>query len=160
MDTHLFKVFSRKFFSSVVFVLRWSLETSSVPSRLLDQPRPSLTKPWSRFWSGFTPNITAGPRLMSSSGRLHHTQTFHIIRVVTPHHQQKWDQTALPAFSQLLRRLSGRWASLRGRSSSECVRIYVTVARKWPFFGAKLFEAEVIFIQLLCITFKINKIFL
>ncbi|KAG7247446.1 hypothetical protein CRUP_033702, partial [Coryphaenoides rupestris] len=31
---------------------------------------------------------------------------------------------------------------LRGRSSPECVRIYLTVARKWPFFGAKLFEAE------------------
>uniref|UniRef100_A0A8C7RUL4 Pleckstrin homology, MyTH4 and FERM domain containing H2 n=1 Tax=Oncorhynchus mykiss TaxID=8022 RepID=A0A8C7RUL4_ONCMY len=44
---------------------------------------------------------------------------------------------------QLRQRLSTRWASLRGRSSSECVRIYLTVARKWPFFGAKLFEAEV-----------------
>ncbi|XP_077960053.1 pleckstrin homology domain-containing family H member 2 isoform X2 [Gasterosteus aculeatus] len=43
---------------------------------------------------------------------------------------------------QLLQRLSARWASLRGRSSSECVRIYLTVARKWPFFGAKLFEVE------------------
>ncbi|XP_075933156.1 pleckstrin homology domain-containing family H member 2 isoform X2 [Anarhichas minor] len=43
---------------------------------------------------------------------------------------------------QLLQRLSARWASLRGRSSSECVRIYLTVARKWPFFGAKLFETE------------------
>uniref|UniRef100_A0AAR2LSD8 Pleckstrin homology domain containing, family H (with MyTH4 domain) member 2 n=1 Tax=Pygocentrus nattereri TaxID=42514 RepID=A0AAR2LSD8_PYGNA len=44
--------------------------------------------------------------------------------------------------SQLGQRLSARWASLRGRSTSECVRIYLTVARKWPFFGAKLFEAE------------------
>uniref|UniRef100_A0A4W4FBF3 Pleckstrin homology domain containing, family H (with MyTH4 domain) member 2 n=1 Tax=Electrophorus electricus TaxID=8005 RepID=A0A4W4FBF3_ELEEL len=44
---------------------------------------------------------------------------------------------------QLGQRLSVRWASLRGRGSSECVRIYLTVARKWPFFGAKLFEAEV-----------------
>ncbi|XP_024152637.1 pleckstrin homology domain-containing family H member 2 isoform X1 [Oryzias melastigma] len=43
---------------------------------------------------------------------------------------------------QLLQSLSARWASLRGRTSSECVRIYLTVARKWPFFGAKLFEAE------------------
>uniref|UniRef100_A0A8C4EIF5 Pleckstrin homology domain containing, family H (with MyTH4 domain) member 2 n=1 Tax=Dicentrarchus labrax TaxID=13489 RepID=A0A8C4EIF5_DICLA len=43
---------------------------------------------------------------------------------------------------QLRYRLSARWASLRGRSSPECVRIYLTVARKWPFFGAKLFEAE------------------
>ncbi|XP_060781577.1 pleckstrin homology domain-containing family H member 2 [Neoarius graeffei] len=43
---------------------------------------------------------------------------------------------------QLNERISARWASLRGRSTSECVRIYLTVARKWPFFGAKLFEAE------------------
>ncbi|XP_072293238.1 pleckstrin homology domain-containing family H member 2 [Eucyclogobius newberryi] len=43
---------------------------------------------------------------------------------------------------QLLQRLAARWASLRGRSSSECVRIYLTVARKWSFFGAKLFEAR------------------
>ncbi|XP_049591747.1 pleckstrin homology domain-containing family H member 2 isoform X2 [Syngnathus scovelli] len=43
---------------------------------------------------------------------------------------------------QLLQRLSARWSSLRGRNSSECVRIYLTVAKKWPFFGAKLFEAE------------------
>ncbi|XP_057198599.1 pleckstrin homology domain-containing family H member 2-like isoform X2 [Triplophysa rosa] len=43
---------------------------------------------------------------------------------------------------QLLQRLSTRWASLRGRTSSECIRIYMTVARKWTLFGAKLFEAE------------------
>lgn len=43
---------------------------------------------------------------------------------------------------QLLQRLCARWASLRGRSSSECIRIYLTVARKWSFFGAKLFESE------------------
>ncbi|KAF7710663.1 pleckstrin homology domain-containing family H member 2 [Silurus meridionalis] len=43
---------------------------------------------------------------------------------------------------QLSERISARWASLRGRCTSECVRIYLTVARKWPFFGAKLFEAE------------------
>ncbi|XP_023183788.1 pleckstrin homology domain-containing family H member 2 isoform X1 [Xiphophorus maculatus] len=43
---------------------------------------------------------------------------------------------------QLMQRLSARWASLKGRGSSECVRIYLTVARKWPFFGAKLFQAE------------------
>ncbi|XP_057703666.1 pleckstrin homology domain-containing family H member 2 isoform X2 [Corythoichthys intestinalis] len=45
-------------------------------------------------------------------------------------------------FRQLLQRLSARWSSLKGRSSSECVRIYLTVAKKWPYFGAKLFEAE------------------
>lgn len=72
MDTCLRCILESQIFfysDSVVFVLRWSSETLSVPSWLLDQPRPSLTKPWSRFWRGFTPNITAGPCLRSSSGR-------------------------------------------------------------------------------------------
>ncbi|KAI1894433.1 hypothetical protein AGOR_G00115760 [Albula goreensis] len=43
---------------------------------------------------------------------------------------------------QLRQRLSTCWGSLRGRSSSDCIRIYLTVARKWPFFGAKLFAAK------------------
>ncbi|OWK10827.1 hypothetical protein Celaphus_00005655 [Cervus elaphus hippelaphus] len=32
--------------------------------------------------------------------------------------------------------------ALRGHSAADCVRIYLTVARKWPFFGAKLFLAK------------------
>ncbi|XP_038607130.1 pleckstrin homology domain-containing family H member 2 isoform X2 [Tachyglossus aculeatus] len=43
---------------------------------------------------------------------------------------------------QLCQRLSMRWAALRGHSAADCVRIYLTVARKWPFFGAKLFPAR------------------
>lgn len=44
---------------------------------------------------------------------------------------------------QLCQRLSTRWMALRGHSAADCVRIYLTVARKWPFFGAKLFLAKV-----------------
>uniref|UniRef100_A0A6Q2WYD8 Pleckstrin homology, MyTH4 and FERM domain containing H1 n=1 Tax=Esox lucius TaxID=8010 RepID=A0A6Q2WYD8_ESOLU len=40
-------------------------------------------------------------------------------------------------------RLATKWSVLRGCSASECVRIYLTVARKWPLFGAKLFSAKV-----------------
>ena len=46
-------------------------------------------------------------------------------------------------FRQLCQRLSTRWMALRGHSAADCVRIYLTVARKWPFFGAKLFLAKV-----------------
>ncbi|XP_069464563.1 pleckstrin homology domain-containing family H member 2 [Ambystoma mexicanum] len=42
----------------------------------------------------------------------------------------------------LRQRLSTRWISLRGHSAADCVRIYLTVARKWAFFGAKLFAAK------------------
>uniref|UniRef100_A0A2K6NUA6 Pleckstrin homology domain-containing family H member 2 n=1 Tax=Rhinopithecus roxellana TaxID=61622 RepID=A0A2K6NUA6_RHIRO len=43
---------------------------------------------------------------------------------------------------QLCQRLSTRWMALRGHSAADCVRIYLTVARQWPFFGAKLFLAK------------------
>ncbi|GAB1301373.1 Pleckstrin homology domain-containing family H member 2 [Apodemus speciosus] len=43
---------------------------------------------------------------------------------------------------QLYQRLSARWTALRGHSAADCARIYLTVARKWPFFGAKLFVAK------------------
>uniref|UniRef100_A0AAX7T185 Pleckstrin homology domain containing, family H (with MyTH4 domain) member 2 n=1 Tax=Astatotilapia calliptera TaxID=8154 RepID=A0AAX7T185_ASTCA len=56
-----------------------------------------------------------------------------------PKHYRR--STSEEQLRQLLQRLSARWASLRGRSSPECVRIYLTVARKWPFFGARLFES-------------------
>ncbi|XP_056624582.1 pleckstrin homology domain-containing family H member 1 isoform X2 [Triplophysa dalaica] len=39
-------------------------------------------------------------------------------------------------------RLATKWSVLRGCTGSECVRIYLTVARKWPLFGAKLFSAK------------------
>lgn len=42
----------------------------------------------------------------------------------------------------LTERLATKWSMLRGCSAPECVRIYLTVARKWPLFGAKLFNAK------------------
>ncbi|XP_077096211.1 pleckstrin homology domain-containing family H member 1 isoform X2 [Siphateles boraxobius] len=38
--------------------------------------------------------------------------------------------------------LATKWSVLGGCTASECVRIYLTVARKWPLFGAKLFSAK------------------
>ncbi|XP_041418437.1 pleckstrin homology domain-containing family H member 2-like [Xenopus laevis] len=38
--------------------------------------------------------------------------------------------------------MATRWMALRGHSGSDCVRIYLTVARKWAFFGATLFAAK------------------
>ncbi|XP_054469805.1 pleckstrin homology domain-containing family H member 1 [Anoplopoma fimbria] len=42
----------------------------------------------------------------------------------------------------LTERLATKWSMLRGCSAPECVRIYLTVARKWPLYGAKLFSAK------------------
>ncbi|XP_077587321.1 pleckstrin homology domain-containing family H member 1 [Stigmatopora nigra] len=38
--------------------------------------------------------------------------------------------------------LSTKWSALRGCSAAECIRIYLTVARGWPMFGAKLFAVK------------------
>ncbi|KAG3261252.1 pleckstrin homology, MyTH4 and FERM domain containing H1, transcript variant X1 [Ictidomys tridecemlineatus] len=42
----------------------------------------------------------------------------------------------------LIDMLTTKWAALQGCSPPECIRIYLTVARKWPLFGAKLFAAQ------------------
>uniref|UniRef100_A0A8D1JD55 Pleckstrin homology domain-containing family H member 2 n=1 Tax=Sus scrofa TaxID=9823 RepID=A0A8D1JD55_PIG len=52
------------------------------------------------------------------------------------------DDSSEEQLRQLCQRLSTRWMALRGHSATDCVRIYLTVARKWPFFGAKLFLAK------------------
>lgn len=38
--------------------------------------------------------------------------------------------------------LISKWTLLKGRSTLDCVRIYLTCCRKWPYFGACLFQAK------------------
>ncbi|KAF9789926.1 hypothetical protein SFRURICE_016841, partial [Spodoptera frugiperda] len=40
-------------------------------------------------------------------------------------------------------KLRSKWVALKGRSSADCVRIYLNCTRKWPFFGATLFQARI-----------------
>ncbi|XP_026313740.1 uncharacterized protein CG43867 isoform X4 [Hyposmocoma kahamanoa] len=40
-------------------------------------------------------------------------------------------------------KLRSKWIALRGRSTADCVRIYLNCTRKWPFFGATLFQARI-----------------
>ncbi|XP_017319141.1 pleckstrin homology domain-containing family H member 2 [Ictalurus punctatus] len=77
----------------------------------------------------------------SASGQAKTTQTLKQVleRFYPKHYRRTCSEEQL---RQLCEGISARWASLRGRCTSECVRIYLTVARKWPLFGAKLFEAE------------------
>ena len=42
--------------------------------------------------------------------------------------------------------LAEKWRGLAGKSVTDCVRILLTCTRKWQFFGATLFEVQVIFI--------------
>lgn len=36
-----------------------------------------------------------------------------------------------------------KWSFLKGKSIADCVRIYLTCTRKWPFFGSALFNVTV-----------------
>ncbi|KAL1138524.1 hypothetical protein AAG570_008587 [Ranatra chinensis] len=38
--------------------------------------------------------------------------------------------------------LQEKWMSLKGRGPLDCVRIYLTCTRKWPYFGSGLFQAK------------------
>ncbi|GBP32440.1 Uncharacterized protein CG43867 [Eumeta japonica] len=40
-------------------------------------------------------------------------------------------------------KLRSKWIALKGRSTQDCVRIYLNCTRKWPFFGATLFQARI-----------------
>ncbi|VVC98192.1 unnamed protein product [Leptidea sinapis] len=40
-------------------------------------------------------------------------------------------------------KLRSKWIALKGRSTVDCVRIYLNCTRKWPFFGATLFQARI-----------------
>ncbi|XP_045451931.1 uncharacterized protein CG43867 [Melitaea cinxia] len=40
-------------------------------------------------------------------------------------------------------KLRSKWIALKGRSTADCVRIYLNCTRKWPFFGATLFQARI-----------------
>lgn len=44
---------------------------------------------------------------------------------------------------ELQEKLQEKWIALKGRSVLDCVRIYLTCTRKWPFFGATLYQAKV-----------------
>jgi len=44
---------------------------------------------------------------------------------------------------ELQEKLQEKWIALKGRSMLDCVRIYLTCTRKWPFFGATLYQAKV-----------------
>ncbi|XP_050459696.1 uncharacterized protein CG43867 isoform X6 [Cataglyphis hispanica] len=43
---------------------------------------------------------------------------------------------------ELQEKLQEKWIGLKGRSVLDCVRIYLTCTRKWPFFGATLYQAK------------------
>ncbi|XP_065563774.1 uncharacterized protein CG43867-like [Artemia franciscana] len=44
---------------------------------------------------------------------------------------------------QIADSICDKWQALSGRSTHDCVRIFLTCTRKWPFFGASIYPAQV-----------------
>ncbi|KAJ8401154.1 hypothetical protein AAFF_G00387360 [Aldrovandia affinis] len=66
-----------------------------------------------------------------------------LLQVLERFYPKRYKQEcSLDQLRDLMERLATKWTVLRGCSVPECVRIYLTVARKWPLFGAKLFSAK------------------
>ncbi|XP_050441281.1 uncharacterized protein CG43867 isoform X2 [Adelges cooleyi] len=52
------------------------------------------------------------------------------------------DGASQEAIKHLQVGLQEKWISLKGRNVIDCVRIYLTCTRKWPYFGCLLFQAK------------------
>ncbi|XP_045478939.1 uncharacterized protein CG43867 isoform X4 [Harmonia axyridis] len=52
------------------------------------------------------------------------------------------DQLNQEGLADLQAKLLEKWRGLKGRTQLDCVRIFLTCTRKWPFFGATLFQAK------------------
>ncbi|KAJ8869628.1 hypothetical protein PR048_028621 [Dryococelus australis] len=73
-------------------------------------------------------------------GNPHH----HVLQALDKFYPYRYKDGLSPdELRELQEKLTDKWASLKGRSLLDCVRIYLTCTRKWPFFGATLFQARV-----------------
>ncbi|XP_068873731.1 pleckstrin homology domain-containing family H member 1 isoform X2 [Aphelocoma coerulescens] len=80
----------------------------------------------------------------SSPGGTSQLKMQHLLhQVLDKFYPKPYKQNITPEqLRQLTDRLVTKWMVLQGCSPSECIRIYLTVARKWPLFGTKIFAAK------------------
>ncbi|XP_069714308.1 pleckstrin homology domain-containing family H member 1 isoform X2 [Phaenicophaeus curvirostris] len=80
----------------------------------------------------------------SSPGGTSQLKMQHLLhQVLDKFYPKRYKQNITPdQLRQLSDRLATKWMILQGCSPPECIRIYLTVARKWPHFGAKIFAAK------------------
>lgn len=69
---------------------------------------------------------------------VHSNQALNAIDKFYPYRYR--DQLNQEGLNDLQAKLLEKWKSLKGRTQLDCVRIYLTCTRKWPFFGATLFQ--------------------
>ncbi|NXR26524.1 PKHH1 protein, partial [Cinclus mexicanus] len=87
----------------------------------------------------------------SSPGGTSQMKMQHLLhQVLDKFYPKHYKQNITPEqLRQLTDRLATKWMVLQGCSPPECIRIYLTVARKWPLFGTKIFAAKPILPSLL-----------
>ncbi|XP_061467069.1 pleckstrin homology domain-containing family H member 1 isoform X2 [Rhineura floridana] len=80
----------------------------------------------------------------SSPGVSSHSKTQHLLQqVLDKFYPKRYKHSITPEqLRQLADQLATKWMVLQGCSLQECIRIHLTVARKWPLFGAKLFTTK------------------
>lgn len=54
------------------------------------------------------------------------------------------DQLGQEGLAELQAKLLAKWRALKGKTQSDCVRAYLNSTRKWPYFGASLFQVSFI----------------
>ncbi|XP_075879299.1 pleckstrin homology domain-containing family H member 1 isoform X3 [Nelusetta ayraudi] len=83
------------------------------------------------------------PASFSPSGSSQPKAQLILLQALDRFYPKRYKQDCSPEqLRDLTEHLAAKWSLLRGCSAPECVRIYLTVARKWPLFGAKLFSAK------------------
>ncbi|NXB72883.1 PKHH1 protein, partial [Donacobius atricapilla] len=80
----------------------------------------------------------------SSPGGTSQLKMQHLLhQVLDKFYPKHYKQNITPEqLRRLTDRLATKWMVLQGCSPPECIRIYLTVARKWPLFGTKMFAAK------------------
>ncbi|XP_032788772.1 pleckstrin homology domain-containing family H member 2 isoform X2 [Daphnia magna] len=85
-------------------------------------------------------NAERGRGSGGSSGHLHQGAMQALERFIPRRYKDGISQEELKEMADAI---TDKWTALKGRSIADCVRIYLTCTRKWPFFGAALFHAKV-----------------
>lgn len=52
------------------------------------------------------------------------------------------DQLSQEGLAELQAKLMAKWRALKGKTQVDCVRAYLNSTRKWPYFGATLFQVS------------------
>lgn len=77
---------------------------------------------------------------LTDKNRMTTSATLQVIDKFYPYRYR--DLMSSDELKELQETLIKKWILLKGRTTLDCVRIYLTCCRKWQFFGATLFQAK------------------